>query len=145
MKKYVFIACLITAVIILTSCSKEEEPPLPYVHVDFSFNLASYPGLLSGVPVKVNERISGYQRNGIIIFPMGFGDDAQFKAYDATCTHNISNHTSSIQLNNDNFTATCPNCKTVYLLSDGRAQNQNFRLQEYAARSGNGRLYVSNY
>ncbi|MDR3180699.1 MAG: hypothetical protein LBT61_02080 [Prevotellaceae bacterium] len=139
-----FILFLLLAVITPFSCVKEEEPVLPYVKVDFSVNLLINPGLLGGVPLEC--RSEGYKQNGVIIFPVGYGDDAEFRAYDATCTRNISEETTAIKLDkNSTTTATCPRCKTVYNLFTGYAANQNFHLQQYAVRRSNDRLYITTY
>jgi nitrite reductase/ring-hydroxylating ferredoxin subunit len=129
----------------LFSCVKEEEPALPYVNVDFSINLLAYPDLSNGgTPLKYQH--VGYRGNGVIIFPMGYGDHAEFKAYDATCTRNIAEETTAVILDENNATATCPKCKTVYNLLTGYAVNQDFHLQAYAARrTGNDRLRITTY
>jgi hypothetical protein len=140
-----FIIWLLLAVIIPFSCVEEEEPALPYVRVDFSVNLLTNQGLLNG-GTPLLYRGAGYQEHGVIIFPTGFGDDAEFKAYDATCTRNISEETTAIKVDeNNHFTATCSKCKTVYNLLTGYANNSNFHLQQYAARRAGDRLYVTTY
>jgi nitrite reductase/ring-hydroxylating ferredoxin subunit len=123
---------------------EEEESALPYVKVDFSVNLLTNPGLLSGVPLEC--RHVGYRENGIIIFPVGYGEMAEFRAYDATCTRNISEETTAVKVDKNNVTATCPKCKTVYNLLTGYAVNQNFHLQQYAVRrDGYDRLHITTY
>lgn len=142
--KLVFIGFLLLAVIIPFSCVEEEESVLPPVVVNFSLPLVNYPGLLNG-GVPLEWRGEGYKKNGIIIFPVGFGDDAEFRAYDATCTRNISEETTAVKVDKNNITATCPACKTVYNLLTGYAVNQNFHLQQYAARRDvYGRLHITN-
>jgi hypothetical protein len=146
MKNRIFhITFLLLSTITLCSCAKEEEPVLPYVKVDFSIPLSSYPGLLNGeVPLEYPN--VGYKGNGVIIVPSGFGDEAKFKAFDATCTRDISEETTAVKWDKSNFTATCPTCKTVYNLLNGYAMNQNFHLQEYAVRrDGSNRIYITTY
>jgi hypothetical protein len=144
-KKLLFIAGLLLMAAVSFSCVKEEEPVLPYVKVDFSINLLTNPGLQNG-GVPLLYRGVGYQGNGIIIFPIGYGEMAEFKAYDATCTRNVPEETTAVRVNENNVTATCPKCKTVYNLLTGYAVNQNFHLQEYAARlDGNNRLHITTY
>ena len=128
----------------LFSCVKEEEPALPYIKVDFTVNLLIDSGLKVGTPL-VHPYV-GYQGNGVIIVPKGYGDEAEFKAYDATCTRNISEETTAVELDKNNATATCPKCKTVYNLLNGYAINQNFHLQEYAVRRiVTDRLHITTY
>jgi hypothetical protein len=142
--RLLFIVSLLLIVIIPFSCVEEEEPALPYVRVDFSVNLLTNTELQNGVPLLY--RGVGYQGNGIIIFPIGYGEMAEYKAYDATCTRNISEETTAVRVDENNVTATCPKCKTVYNLLTGYAVNQNFHLQEYAARlDGNNRLHITTY
>jgi hypothetical protein len=142
--KLVFIVFLLLAVIIPFSCVEEEEPALPYVYVDFSVNLLIYQGLLGGVPLE--WRGVGYKNNGIIIFPIGYGETAEFRAYDATCTRDISKDTTAVKVDANNLTATCPKCKTSYNLLTGYAVNQNFHLQQYAVRrDGYDRLHITTY
>lgn len=136
---------LLTFASFMTSCVKEEEPPLPYIKIDFSLPLPNYPNLLGGVPIKYGLHIEGYMRNGIIIFPQGYGDNAEFLAYDATCTRDILEETSSINIDGNNVTATCPRCHTVYNLNTGMAQNADYRLQQYAARRSGSRLFITTY
>jgi hypothetical protein len=144
-KNRLFIVFSLFAVVIPLSCVEEEAPVLPYVRVDFSINLLTTPGLLNG-GVPLVYRNEGYQGNGVIIFPVGFGDDAEFRAYDATCTRNISEETTAIKVDGNNLTATCPRCKTVYNLLTGYAVNQNFHLQQYRAqRDGYDRLHITTY
>jgi hypothetical protein len=128
------------------SCVEEEEPVLPYVKVDFSINLLTQPDLLNG-GVPLIYRNKGYKGNGVIIVPKGFGDMAEFKAYDATCTRNISEETTAVKLDENNLmTTTCPKCKTTYNLLTGYAVKQHFHLQEYATRrDGHDRLHVTTY
>lgn len=142
-KNSFFIVFLLLTVFIPFSCVEEEEPVLPYVKVDFSINLANYPGLLGGVPLEY--RGEGYKQNGIIIFSVGYGDDAEFRAYDATCTRNIAEETTAVKVNANDLTATCPRCKTEYNLLTGYALNQNFHLQQYAVRRSSDRLYITTY
>jgi nitrite reductase/ring-hydroxylating ferredoxin subunit len=142
--RLLFIVFSLFTVIVPLSCVEEEEPVLPYVKVDFSINLTVNQGLLNGGEPLVCRNV-GYQGNGVIIFPMGFGDDAEFKAYDATCTRNISEESTAIKVDN-NSTATCPRCKTVYNLLTGYAVNQNFHLQQYKAqRDLYDRLHITTY
>ncbi len=140
--KHVFgillLACLPAA------CAKEEEPPLPYVSVDFSIPLSSYPSLMAGMPQKVQQRYDGYNKNGVIIVPNGY-DGYAYEAFDATCTHDLATEASSINGDDTGFTATCPRCKTVYnIRTGGYATDGNSRLQRYNAVLNNGRIYVTN-
>ncbi len=133
-----FLTCLLTA------CAKEEEPPLPYVRVEFSIPLASHPSLMSGMPEKVHQRYDGYNKNGVIIVPNGF-DGYEFEAFDATCTHDLATEASSINVDETGFTATCPRCKTVYSIrTGGYATDGKTRLQPYKAVRSNERIYVTN-
>jgi hypothetical protein len=100
-----------------------------------------YPDLMADLPVKVSQHYEGYNKNGVIIVPPIFS--AGYQAFDATCTRNITEEATSINLDKGEFTATCPRCKTVYSLIGGYAQNQSFRLQRYAAYESNGRIYVT--
>jgi nitrite reductase/ring-hydroxylating ferredoxin subunit len=145
MRSVFFIAFICAASGILCTCVPEEEPPLPYVMVDFSLPLANYPNLLGGVPIKYGKGSYGYNKNGIIIFPQGYGESAVFTAYDATCTHNIAQETASIEIDKDGNTATCPRCHTVYNLYNGYAKEATFHLQQYASRRSGDRLFITTY
>ncbi|MDR3184415.1 MAG: hypothetical protein LBT49_03315 [Prevotellaceae bacterium] len=139
----VFVLFLLLSAIVPFSCAKEDEPALPYVKVDFYVNLLVYSDLQNGKSlIKEHE---GYNRNGVIIVPTGYGPDAEFRAYDATCTRNTSEETTAVKLDRNNATATCPKCKTVYNLLNGYAVDQTFHLQEYAVRRSGNNLYITTY
>ena len=138
MRKIFLFYCLL-AVSVLISCAEEEDKPLPYVHVNLSVPLYMYPNLQAGLPVKLRENC-GYNNNKIIIVPRG----DTYEAFDATCTRNITEETTSIGEPKADFTATCPKCGTVYNLFTGYAQNQSFHLQRYRAYMSNDRIYVTN-
>jgi hypothetical protein len=136
-KNKLFLVSLLSTVIVPFSCVEEEEP-LWNVRVNFSINLLSYPGLLNG-GVPLEYRGKGYK--GIIIVPVGYGDEAEFRVYDAACIRD----TVAVKVDKNNVTATCPKCKTVYNLLTGYAVNENFHLQQYVARrDGANRLYITN-
>jgi hypothetical protein len=138
-KNKLFLTFLLLTVIIPFSCVEEEEP-LWNVSVNFSINLLNYPGLLNG-GVPLEYRGVGFRGNGIIIFPVGYGEATEFRAYDATCIRD----SVAVKVDENNVTATCPKCKTVYNLLTGYAANENFHLQQYAARrDGANRLYITN-
>jgi hypothetical protein len=138
-KNKLFFALLLSTVIVPFSCVEEEEP-LWNVSVDFSINLLSYPSLLNG-GVPLERQGVGYKGNGIIIFPVGYGDEAEFRAYDATCIRD----TVAVKVDENKVTATCPKCGTAYNLLTGYAANETFHLQQYAARrNGTNRLYITN-
>ena len=138
MARYTFIFGLF---FFLTSCSTEEERPLPYVRVDFSIPMSI--NLAAGTPEKVRQGHVGYNMNGVIIVPEGIAGNV-FLAYDATCTRNLEAEASSINVVND-LTATCPRCSTVYhLRTGGFSTDGRSRLQRYRATFQNNRIYVEN-
>ena len=117
----------------LVACSDELEPPLPYVQVDATFVLHSYPelGIWPGAAKKADY---GYKRNGIILVRIGQYD---FRAFDATCTRDINQHNGSLSLDGSGY-AVCPKCQTKYFLyNTGNApiwsNDGKVRLQEYRA------------
>ncbi len=140
--KHIFGVLLLTC--LLTACAKEEESPLPYVVVDFSIPLPSYPSLMAGMPEKVHQRYDGYNKNGVIIVPNGF-EGVSYEVFDATCTHDLATEASSINVDDTGFTATCPRCKTVYnIRTGGYSTDGKSRLQRYKATRSNDRIYVTN-
>jgi len=100
---------------------------------------------MAGLPEKVKLGTEGYNRNGLIIVSLGIGNE-EYAVYDATCTRDITKDAKSINVIKGEFTATCPQCHTVYnLFNGGYAQNQSFRLQRYRAyRGSDGRIFVTN-
>ncbi len=115
---------------ILYSCAKEEVDPLPDAPVVNYYYYLPASAIESGNPDKI--RGYGYKSNGLLLVPEIFSGDG-YKAYDATCTRNIKEETTSLTLSQANFTATCSKCKTVYDLRTGMDTGGSIYLKKYRA------------
>ena len=123
----------------LISCGKDEVSPVPYMIVDLNLLIASYPDLSAGNPVKITNPACGYEKHGIIVAPYG----SMYYAYDATCTKDISHRSLSVDYN---YTATCPDCKTVYNILGANngfpKDGKGTRLKQYRAYSTNNNTRI---
>ena len=134
MTKIQKIFTLILCSFLFVACGDELEPPLPYVQVDATFVLVSYPELITW-PSAAKKSGYGFNRNGVILVRIGQYD---FRAFDATCTRDIDHHKNgSLSLDGSGY-AVCPKCQTKYFLyNTGNApiwsNDGKVRLQEYRA------------
>lgn len=105
---FVFIVILF---LIMVSCSKEDEHPVPYVRVEFSLlvhnhNLSN-PGM--------SAQFLGHGYRGIFIYRVSMDE---FRAYDRACTY--SPHTCTLNISEDNAVLVGAECsESVYSLLDG--------------------------
>ena len=134
MAKIQKIFMLVVCSLLFASCGEELDPPLPYVAVDATFVLHSYPDLGMYGAVKHNQAGHGYNRNGLTLVRLGEKD---FRAFDATCTRDLNHHNGSLSLDGSGY-AVCPKCQTKYFLyRSGNApiwsDDGKVRLQEYRA------------
>jgi nitrite reductase/ring-hydroxylating ferredoxin subunit len=117
------------------ACGAEEDgTPLPYISVNVIFNMNAPPyNIELNLPssaMKIKKKEAGYNLNGLILVRKS---DDDFVAYDATCTRNIQEEITSLELDGY-FYAYCPKCKTQYYIqSGGYETGGKFRLQEYRA------------
>jgi nitrite reductase/ring-hydroxylating ferredoxin subunit len=125
---------LFVALCVFFAACNDEEPPLPYVAVrDVYFNLNMPPyntGLeLPPTALKIKYREKGYNNNGLILVRKS---ENEFYAYDATCTRNIREEATSLDVTDGGFNAHCSTCKAVYQIQSGAYERGGkYRLQEY--------------
>lgn len=140
---------IIFSLVLLTgtySCEDEEYMRASYVNFYIYLNQAQYNDLHAVnnamiIDDKVLYNGVNYAPNGVIIYRFS---DAEFKAYDATCTHNHEErHPIEIF---DSYKARCTVCGSEFELIYGTPIKgpASYSLLEYKTRIEGNALYVSN-
>lgn len=120
------------------ACKDDFNSSIPYVEVNFSFNLSNANGLTTvGFPVYFN---GGY--GGIVII----NADYSYYAYDVTCPYEID---FNCRIEGDGPIGTCPCCGSQYNLLDGGyviggTGPATEPLKQYRVTSSGNRLSVTN-
>ena len=141
--KLLFILFMAATLIFLPGCSKDREHPVPYVYVDFNFNITNYnldsPGLTHQFP-KDQYPNGGYQ--GMIVYRES---ETEFRAFDRACPSHPHNCQVSIKEDNELY-GKCPCCGSEFLLIDGNVIEGEARypLKEYSTSFNRPRLRVTN-
>lgn len=98
----------------LNGCKKDYVSIVPYVYVNFSFNPTSYIELnIPGGSVYLSN--VGY--GGIVVFRDLTDSSNPFLAFDASCTHEVSQKTRVTA--DGSGIATCPVCGSQFILFGG--------------------------
>ncbi len=125
------------------ACKDEYTSIIPYVYVNMNINPTNYiefniPGGSAYFPN------AGY--GGIIIFRDLTDSSNPFLAFDAACTHEISTTTRVVA--NDSGIATCPVCKSQFILFGGNGSPIKGPaiepLRQYRTNYTGGRIIISN-
>lgn len=125
------------------ACKDEYTSIIPYVYVNMNINPTNYiefniPGGSAYFPN------AGY--GGIIIFRDLTDSSNPFLAFDAACTHEISTTTRVVA--NDSGIATCPVCKSQFVLFGGNGSPIKGPaiepLRQYRTNYTGGRIIISN-
>lgn len=137
--------CFFAISIAFVSCDNKIDDVIPLVEVNVRINTlsAEYIDLqnVSGRAIIKNE---GYMRNGIIVFR---ASETEFKAYDCTCTYEVSD-TCAVVLDENNIAgAKCMHCNSKFELincgmpTSGKAMHS---LKNYRVRYSEPYLIIRN-
>ena len=127
----------------INGCKKDYTSVIPYVHVYFSFNPASYIELnIPGGAVS----FSGIGFGGLIVFKDFEGSSTPLLAFDAACTYEV-NPTIRVTVDGSGV-AVCPKCKSQFILIGGGGSPVKGPavepLKQYQAQYANGSILVKN-
>lgn len=125
------------------ACKDEYTSIIPYVYVNMNLNPTNH--IEFNIPGgSVYFPNAGY--GGIIIFRDLTDSSNPFLAFDATCTNEVSSTTRVIA--NDSGIATCPVCKSQFILFGGNGNPIKGPaiepLRQYRTNYTGGRIIVSN-
>lgn len=141
--KLTFILFTAIGLMFFASCDKDREHPVPYVRVDFNFNITNYnlnsPGLIHQFP-KEQYEYGGYQ--GVIVYRES---KTNFRAFDRACPSDP--HNCQVNITEENsLIGKCPCCESEFLLIDGTVLDGEARypLKEYSTSFNPPRLRVTN-
>ncbi len=116
------------SLLVFFSCSKEDDHPVPYVRVDFNFNITNYnldgPGMSAQFP---RETSGGYR--GIFVYRVSMDE---FRAYDRACP--VNPHQCTLNISEDNPVLVGADCSdSMFSLLDGARMEgtSNYPLREY--------------
>ncbi len=137
--------CFWTVTSIFASCTNVDDDVVPLVEVRVKINTlsAAYVDLqsVSGRAVVSN---AGYGDNGIIIFR---ASETDFRAYDCTCTYEVSDTCAVILDDNNIAGAVCPVCGSKFeLLNCGMPTSGKARhsLKSYRTSFADPYLIIRN-
>ncbi len=138
--KHIFLKVLLVFLpVLLNSCSKEDDHPVPYVRVEFSFLVHNHNLSHSGM----SAQFLGHGYRGIFVYRVS---PDEFRAYDRACTY--SPHTCTLNISEDNAVLVGADCsESVYSLLDGYPLEgpANYPLREYRTYfDGENRLTIRN-
>jgi Rieske Fe-S protein len=123
---------------IFFSCDDSKNKIIPYVPVSFTIDL----NIINDLTVPGNSVFfEGVGFGGVIVYCEFQGS---YYAYDAACTHEIS---QTCVLKNEGILATCPCCKSQFLLMGGAYPSKgpaSFPLQSYHISNAGSKLHVYN-
>jgi len=133
-----FLIPALLAVMLTLSCDEDKNRIIPFVSVAFNVDLKIW----NDLTVPGNSVVfpgAGYA--GVIVYCEFEGS---YYAYDAACTHEVS---QTCSLKTEGILATCPCCGSKYILlgsalpSSGPA---SYPLQPYHVSVSGSRLYIYN-
>lgn len=131
------------AAVFFHSCDKDRQHPVPYVPVNFDFNIIHYNLNSPGLSHQFSQGESGGYR-GIIVYRLSMDE---FRAFDRACPCNPHQCTVSIDPENQ-VTATDPCCGSRFLLIDGSVMegDAGFPLKPYRTifNPSTNRLLITN-
>ena len=137
---HIFLAVFLTA---LFACEREDDHPVPFVRVDFNFNVLHYNLSNPGMTAQLAREESGGYR-GIFVYRMSVDE---FRAFDRACPDNP--HQCTLRISDENplmVYAEC--CESEYLLIDGSVSQgpSNYPLREYRTsfNASSNRLTIVN-
>ena len=129
--------------LVLTACSKKENPPptIPDAYVNFFINPNSTEYLELNSPGGSVALTGGYR--GIIIYRLTLD---QFLAYERTCPYDPWEEGARIDIEESGLTTVCPVCGSKYILLDGSPFEgpSTYFLKQYRTTYDGNLLYVYN-
>jgi nitrite reductase/ring-hydroxylating ferredoxin subunit len=118
-----FVPFVVLCTIVIISCAKQSNDPIPDVQVDFTLDLETpefanltNAGSFDTIDASTHNwgpLAAGYDGNGIIVYT---GPD-EFHAYDRTCPHDFAVNGKSVRIKVTYAVAVCPECGTTYDLA----------------------------
>lgn len=124
-------------------CKDEYNSVIPYVTVRMDINPTNFIEL--NIPGG-SYYFPNYGYGGVIIFRDLTDSSNPFLAYDATCTYEISTTTRVVA--NESGIATCPTCKSQFILFGGNGNPIKGPaiepLRQYRTNYASGRIIVTN-
>ncbi len=131
-KPNIILPAFLTALclVLLNACDKDREHPVPYVYVDFDFNIIHYNLNSPGLSHQFSQTESGGYR-GIIVYRLSMDE---FRAFDRACPCDPNHCIVSINPD-DQVLASDPCCGSTFLLLDGSVVegDAQFPLKPYQA------------
>ena len=120
---------------------KESQNQIPVVAVNISLNPNSTEYIRLN-PVNGWETITGGYR-GIIVSRRSVNE---FTAFERACPYDWNLTTSRLVVDASGTTATCPNCKSKYILTDGTPFDgpSQYPLKQYQTTYDGNLLYIFN-
>ncbi|MDP4183658.1 MAG: hypothetical protein Q8862_00675 [Bacteroidota bacterium] len=139
----IFVAFLFTVVLLIgfvTSCTESIQYRIPYVVVDKFINLNTTNELLVSGNSKQYAAAPYGGFGGLIVCCLSQGN---YVAFDAACPNEA---TSTAVVKADGLIATCPVCKSKFLLMNGTPISGPCKssLRPYRVIYGDNTLYVKN-
>lgn len=130
----------------LHSCNSDKIEYIPYRYVDFTVDLnikndLAVPGFSELYPFE------GF--GGVIVFcefyDFTYPELSIFKAFDAACTHEVTDSCSIINYGNS-FYGECPCCQSKFEFTSGTPVDGEafYPLKNYKVSYINNRLYIRN-
>jgi hypothetical protein len=150
-----FSLTIVFLILFLTGCGERDDFEFPAVYISVSINISndaefmslSSPGNSLDIIGHPNGDISlGYDNNGIIVYNSGDYKEP-FYAFDRTCPNDLP---ESIAISSDGSQATCPKCKSVYVLSvegypaNGSVSKHYLKKYHTSYNPNSGELIISN-
>ena len=136
-----FIFCFILIFSYLNCKKKDTQNQIPYVafYIRLNPNSTEYIQLN---PVNGSVTLTGGYR-GIVVFRKS---ENEFTAFERACPYDWNIATSRLVVDASGTTATCPNCKSKFILSDGTPFEgpSHYPLKQYQATYDGNFLYISN-
>jgi len=126
-----FALLLLSGLLILYSCGREQQIPVPYVYVNYTVYLNNpsnshlrVPGSYLIIPDQGNH--------GIILYRKSIGDSQDFVAMDLTCTHE-PHENCVVAVDSTEFYLECPCCGSKFSIWDGFVAKgpARWQLQQY--------------
>lgn len=134
---------MVLLLLVSNGCRNDNNQIVPYVYVELNVNLGlpQFSVLNSTNNAYLYPNV-GYNHDGIIIYNY---DGIDFFAFDATCPQHIDTPTA-VKLDGGGSagTATCPQCKTVYYLTNYGYPSKGYPLKRYSVIKSGNTLYVTN-
>lgn len=112
MKRIYYI--LITAILLISSCSKDNNNNIPLVNVNLFLNINNPEFITLNAPGGWYYYTGGSR--GLILYRVS---TSEFKAYDRHCTFDVNNTCGLVSIEVNNITAKDDCCGSQFLITDG--------------------------